>query len=283
MAEYLVKSKLLELKVSSKGAEMQSVKVCEKEMLWQGDQKFWRGKAPFLFPVCGALKNKTYTYGDKAFLMPFHGFARDNEFELVHIDESKLILRLTSNDYTKEIYPFDFELDVKYEVKDCSVSIAYEIKNKGNEMYFSFGSHESFNTPGDFNDYSLVFEKEEDFLSSIVIEGGLLSGELEKIAPSGKVLNLNYDLFKHSTLVFAGLNSREVTLKRKGDKVAHFKFDTPNLLIWTLTGAPYVCIEPWQSLPDYDYTNGKIEQKPGVIKLEKDSNFINEHTITYFN
>ena len=40
--------------------------------------------------------------------------------------------------------------------------------------------------------------------------------------------------------------------------------------------------EPWHNLPDYEDTDGKIENKPGIIKLESKNTYTNEHKITYF-
>ena len=53
---------ILQVEIATMGAELQSVKLNGKERLWQGDPKFWTGRAPILFPVCGSLKNKEYTF-----------------------------------------------------------------------------------------------------------------------------------------------------------------------------------------------------------------------------
>ena len=283
MKNYEVKNQNISLTVSSRGAEIQSVKVRGKEMIWQGAENMWRGKSPILFPVAGALKDKTYTLNGVEYPMTFHGFARDNEFELVNHTENEIALKLASNDNLKVMFPFDFEFVVRYQIEDMQVKVAFEVLNKGNnDMYFSFGSHESYNLYGNFNDFSLNFEKEENFLSNVVVEGALISHEQDDFGPSGKQLKLDYDLFVHNTVVFAGVNSRKVTLMHKDKKVAQVDFDAPNLLLWSQTDGPFICIEPWHNLPDFVDTNGKIENKPGIIKLEVGKKYINIHTVTYY-
>lgn len=278
-----VKSDDITLQVSSLGAQMESVKFDGKEMLWQGDEKYWKGKAPVLFPISGGMKDRAYTYKDIPYSMPFHGLARQSEFEVVEVSENSVSLKLSANEYTKEYYPFDFDFIVTYIVDGATVKVIYKVINKGEEsMYFSFGSHESFNTFGGFCNHSLVFEKEERFLSSVVSPTSSLLDHTYDDFGKGKTLNLSYDLLIHNTFILAGLNSRAVTLMNKDKKVATMQFDAPNLLVWSMPEAPYVCIEPWHNLPDYEDTDGKIENKPGIIKLESKNTYINEHKITYF-
>ena len=51
---YEIKADRLSIKVSSKGAELQSMKRQDgTELLWQGDAKYWDGQSPLLFPFPG--------------------------------------------------------------------------------------------------------------------------------------------------------------------------------------------------------------------------------------
>ena len=34
-----------------------------------------------------------------------------------------------------------------------------------------------------------------------------------------------------------------------------------------------MCIEPWYGISDFENASGKLEEKTGILKLEKDSEF----------
>ena len=73
------------VKISEMGAELTSVKRRDSgmEYMWTADPNFWGRHAPNLFPIVGRLKGDRYKYRDKTYFMTQHGFARDNEFDLV--------------------------------------------------------------------------------------------------------------------------------------------------------------------------------------------------------
>ncbi len=79
---YIIKSSELTVEISDTGAELQSVKMGAYEYIWQGDEKFWKGRAPLLFPIVGSLKNQEYLIDGKKYKMPNHGIARINTFKV---------------------------------------------------------------------------------------------------------------------------------------------------------------------------------------------------------
>ena len=67
---YTIENGILNVTVSSKGGEMQSIKTKDgTEYLWQGSQETWSDKAPNIFPYVGRLTNKTYTFQGKEYHM----------------------------------------------------------------------------------------------------------------------------------------------------------------------------------------------------------------------
>lgn len=54
---YKIENQYLKIVVSSKGAELQSLfdKEMNKEVLWYGDEKFWKRHSPLLFPNVGFI------------------------------------------------------------------------------------------------------------------------------------------------------------------------------------------------------------------------------------
>lgn len=279
-----IKNDYLQVSVSTLGAELQSVILNGKELIWQGDKNFWRGKAPILFPIAGALKDKQYYLNGVLYDMPFHGFARNNYFSVEQSDESSVTFKLSSTEETKKYYPFEFDFYVTYTIENNSLQTVYKVVNKcEKEMFFGIGSHESYNFYGTLSECELHFEKEEKFLSNIVTDGALILSECDDFGPPSSILKISKDLFIHDTAVFANVNSRMVTLKKNGKKIASVEFDAPNLLLWSKAGAPFICIEPWLNLPSFASADKDIKNKPGLIWLKGGQVYENRHSITYFN
>lgn len=273
---------ILQVEITSMGAELQSVKLNGKERLWQGDPKFWTGRAPILFPVCGSLKNKEYTFNGKKYGINQHGFARRKMFEVVNVTETSAAFALKSDEETKAVYPFDFTLTACYEVVGEKLRVTYKIHNDGKgEMWAFIGSHEAYAIEKPLDSYDIVFDKDEKFLSRVVVEGGLVSADCDDFG-SGKVLQVNDELFKRSTAVFVGINSRKITLRECGKPFVSVEFDASNLLIWQMPGANYICLEPWTNYPDETTAAGNILHKPCVTLIGGGKTYENTHEIEFF-
>lgn len=59
-----------------------------------------------------------------------HGFARNREFSH-KVSENTLEMKLISDDQTRELFPYDFELVLRAEILEKSVQISLIIKNTG--------------------------------------------------------------------------------------------------------------------------------------------------------
>ena len=138
--------------INTKGGELASLilKETEVEYIWQADPEFWGRHAPVLFPIVGKLIDNTYTYEGKSYTMGQHGFARDKEFFLIEQTESLIKVGLKSDDSTREVYPFDFELILSFELNEDNLICGYNVKNTSEDvMYFGIGGHPAFNIPLD--------------------------------------------------------------------------------------------------------------------------------------
>ena len=270
---YAIESDSLAVMVSSLGAQLQSL--CSKpggtQHLWQGTSPFWPGRAPILFPVVGQLKNNFYTYNGVAYTMPRHGFASLMEFDCINQAANQLIFELNSSAQTRQSYPFDFSLQAIYSIAGATLNVEYAVKNIGNhDMFFSIGGHEAYSCPGCFDDYYLEFGPgESDFISTTVKPGGLLMASGVAASIANNRLDLNYDIFdKHDTIIFENIKSKKVALRsKKSPSCIVIAFDAPHLGIWAQRGAPFVCIEPWHGLPDFENANGDIKNKEGILRL----------------
>lgn len=259
-------NKLLTAKINSKGAELFSLQNnSHREYLWNGNPDFWEKHSPVLFPIVGTLKNNSYCYDGTTYHLTRHGFARDFEFEILHQNANEVVFSLQSNTQTKHVYPFDFELQIRYTLKENEVTIGYKICNNDNVvMPFSIGGHPAFALPLDFENYTLVFEKEER-LMCFPLENDLLSATSFEIPTNEKRLPLTYSLFEKDALIFKQLNSNCITIEENGIPIVHFKFkDFPNFGIWTKDKAPFICLEPWLGYSDTLNTKGNIIEKEGI-------------------
>ncbi len=268
-------NKLLTAKISSKGAELFSLQNnSNREYIWNGNPNFWGKHSPVLFPIVGTLKNNRYCFEGVTYQLARHGFARDFEFEIVHQSSSEVVFSLQSNTQTKQVYPFDFELQISYSLKENELEIGYKIFNNDNViMPFSIGGHPAFALPLDFENYTLVFEKEE-ILMSFPLENDLLSATSFEIPTNEKRLPLTYSLFEKDALIFKQLNSKSIAIEENGIPIVYFKFkDFPNFGIWTKDKAPFICLEPWLGYSDTINTKGNIIEKEGIQLLHTKETF----------
>lgn len=267
--------------LSAKGAELQGLysKETNIEYLWNADSKYWGKHSPVLFPIVGSLKNNSFNYKGKNYELPRHGFARDYVFDIEQNTETEAVFTLTQNAETLKVYPFYFELKLKYTLIDRKLNLTYEVINTGTEeLLFSIGAHPAFavpNTPNTtYEDYYLAFNT-DDRLTSWKLEDGLVSDETENIELSGHKLNLKHELFYNDALVFKTLQSNCISLlNNKNDFGLHFHFeDFPFFGIWAAIDAPFVCLEPWCGVADGINHDQNLERKEGIIKLEAGQNW----------
>lgn len=269
---YSIENANLRVEVSSLGAELQSIKnSVGKEYLWQGDKKYWSKKAPLLFPIAGKLKNDQYMYKGKSYKMPMHGFASDKEFHIVRTSPTELRCTLVADEDTIACYPFDFRLQVNYKLDGRKILITYIVENKGDSaMLFTIGAHEGYACSDGIENYSLVFN-EKMTLYTYTIDQLLRQHHKIKILEDSNVLELKEGYFTKHALVFEDMCAKSVKLvhKKTGEVLEVSYHDYKHLLIWTKSGAPFICIEPWCSLTDFSDSNGVLEMKKDVQKIEK--------------
>ena len=151
---------MLEISAKPEGAELTSIKKDGIEKLHDG-KEFWNRQSPILFPIVGKLKDNKAIIDDKVCEMGQHGFARDMKFEIVKDGTSTKEYALISNEETLKKYPYQFKLIVKYQVKDNTLTVSYEVENKDNKnIFFGIGAHPAFKCDYSTEKYYLEFEKE---------------------------------------------------------------------------------------------------------------------------
>lgn len=266
---------VISAQINTLGAELCSLKNANnRESIWEGNPTYWGKHSPVLFPIVGTLKNNSYNHNNKEYQLTRHGFARDMEFELVGKTSSSASFSIHSNSATLANYPFQFELQIQYIIVHSTLEITYTVINKDTTAIpFSIGAHPAFALPGNFENYSLEFEKEEP-LEYTLLDNDLVSTQTETIATISNSIPLTYKLFERDALIFKKLQSNSLTILDKEKPLLKVNFeDFPNLGIWTKVGAPFICIEPWFGYSDTIESNGNLFEKEGVIVLEANDTF----------
>lgn len=289
MTHKLVSSDL-SIEVNEIGMELCSIKsnLSQTEYIWQADPTIWKGSAPVLFPIIGALKNGYTLINGKEYSMPKHGLVRNStKPKLIEKSESSLKFRLTWDHESLQNYPFKFELDMVFRLEGKTLTIEHIVTNLGNEiMPYSIGAHPAFNCPlvggEEYEDYSLEFEQKETDFTWMVEPNGLIGLDQKLVLDNTKTLPLNKHLFDDDALIFKGLKSREVKLchKSKG-AILSVKFDDFDYLgIWAKPGAPFVCIEPWLGIGDSSDSNQNFTEKEGLLFVEPNQGETKSYSIT---
>ena len=271
----------VEIAVADRGAELRSYKVDGEEFMWDRKPEFWAATSPVLFPFVGTIKNGDYSYNGKEYkISTRHGFARTEDFELVEKTENSLKFRFSSNKETLEKYPFEFELFITYTIVENSLEIGYNVVNKNNsDMYFSLGTHPAFaldvNDDIKLSNYYLEFEKNETSQKYKLNEKGLVLDEKADCLNNENKLQITETVFNDDAIIFKNLKSEKVTIKNsKNSKELTVEYKGfPYVAFWSKSKAPFVCIEPWFGISDFENTNGKLKDKNGIQKLGENKKF----------
>lgn len=261
--------------INTLGAELISLVKNNKNYIWNIDETYWNKTSPVLFPIVGRLKKDSYVFNGKSYHLPRHGFARNMEFSFDKRSDSQVIFELNETEETKTVYPFDFKLLMAYTLMDNELVIEYFVRNQSEEVLpFSIGAHPAFAIEGNFENYSLQFNKEDVFETNH-LENESFNGTTTLVETENNTIALNYALFEKDALVFKHLKSNEVVLKHKNKNILKVNFDHfPYLGIWTKQNAPFLCIEPWCGLADATNHNGNLEDKEGVNHLPAGEDFL---------
>lgn len=290
--EHTIANDFLRVTVAERGAELRSLRSADGvEYLWQGDPAYWPDRAPTLFPFIGRLTdNRCRCYGVE-YPMGIHGFAAGSDFTLVEKRDSRLTLALTPRGDTLRQYPFDFRLEISFRLEENRLEIGYRVENHSERtMPFAIGGHPGFRVPleagEEFTDYTLEFSQvcqpdRVGFTPAVYLSGQDEAYPLEE----GRKIRLRHDLFDEDAVILKNMD-RQITLR--GGKSGHGVTVTyprmPYLGIWHMpkTDAPYVCVEPWTSLPARQDVIEEFTCKSDMIPLEAGGIYHNTWTISLF-
>jgi len=204
---------------------------------FQDPDKSVRGGIPILFPICGDLPEDRYAHEGQTYFLKRHGFARDLSWEVSDQEaenDAALTLVLKSNEETRAVYPFDFELTFTYRLKGNTLTLDQNYRNYSNQpMPFSTGLHPYF----------------------WVADKGQIQLDIPASQYKDNVTQGTYDYQGKFDLnrdeIDAQLRplSRQVTalsLPERGFAIKlSFSPEYTTAVFWTVKGKEYACLEPW--------------------------------------
>ncbi len=245
--------------ITSLGIDNKEILYLEEESL-KNDESI-RGGIPILFPICGRLTEAKYEWEGNVYQMNIHGFVRMLNWEVIDLTLSKkfeMKLRTVSDGNTRKMYPYDFELIFTYILDGNKLTIKQEYINKSEEVmpiytgfhpYFKVGDKENLQYQLDCTKYL-----NDSDMSISEYNGRLdMSGE-----PGSKIL---LDMNSTNLSFFDPNLGREIKIEY-GE---NFKY----IVVWTLQGKDFLCVEPWMALPDAFNTKEDLEYiEPGKTLKE---------------
>ena len=208
---------MLEIQTKKEGAELTSIKFNGVERLHEVNS-FWKQQSPILFPIVGKLRYDVALINGKEYPIPKHGFACQMNFEEI----DKHSYKLSSNEDTLKIYPYQFELYVNYKTEKNILTFNYKVINKSNEkMLFGIGGHPGFLCNYTNEKCTVEFEEEENEAKIIPVDIKvcLLSDKMvdgNEVLINKKILQLNKNSFQNDAIIFTDMKSKSLILKDDG-------------------------------------------------------------------
>ena len=266
---------IISVEIEKHGAELKSAIKDNVEYMWCTDEKYWARTSPILFPFVGSLKDKVYKLDGKVYPMSQHGFARDNEFELVDYDETSATYIFEENEETLTKYPFNFALTIKYTLINSKIKIEWIVENKNDRiMSFSIGAHPAFNLREGDNYFK--FDNDKDLFFNLVDQSGLYDKNRVYTLKNNGYVKITDNMFDNDALIIENNQAKEVTICDK-NKTPYIKvnFDTELFGLWSPAKkkAPFVCIEPWYGRCDRNDFDGQLSERDYIINLNAHEEF----------
>lgn len=273
---YEIKSSEIVATISDAGAELMSVKGKDgHEYIWNGDDRYWKDRAPLLFPTCGRLLENKYVYGGKEYAMKSHGFAKKCVFELVSKEESKITFKLSQNELTLNEYPFNFELYAEYEVSESSLDARFTVKNTDEKILpYMFGWHPGFMLDGNgkIGDFTLDFKGKTNLVWHPLQNGPFARPVgLDYEIKDEKYALCEEEIYKNDTMIFVGTGDKTRLSSPDTKYAVEFAWseNLPYFCIWKddNSDARFICLEPWSGIPADGITPENFETRK-MARLE---------------
>lgn len=272
MSNIRIGNEHLSVEVSALGAEMQSLTTRDgRDWLWNGDEAFWTGRSPILFPIVGKAPDDHVSIGGVRYPMGQHGFARRSEFALTQSGSDFCRFELASSAQSRASYPFEFLLSVEHRLVGRAVEVTAEVSNKDSKpMPYGIGFHPAFvwPLPGcEGLDHMIWLDNGASPPLARLVDGLVDPQPMPSPFVDGALL-LERDDFTGDTMIFLeGAGSG--LIYGAGDAAVQLRWENlPNLAFWSKQAdAPFLCLEPWHGTAAAVGRGDGIEARPSTVML----------------
>lgn len=286
---YKIGSGIIEAEIDDVGGQLMSIRTVKDghEYLWQGDPKYWTGRAYNLFPVIGRMYEGQYDYRGKTYDMPMHGFIRKTPLQACPEGDTQVSFLYSENENTLPLYPFPFSYRLTFSVKGNILSVRTTVRNTGKDILpFGVGGHPGFFVPMEdglsFEDYYVEFEKADEVRQCIMSDAVLDTGKKVSYPLTDGKLPLRHELFPVDALVLVGTGGRATIRSDRGERSVTMNYpDMKYMGLWHMpaTDAPYLCLEPWSMLPASVNGRDDFAERPDMVRLSAGETYENEWTL----
>ncbi len=187
-----------------------------------------RGGVPLLFPVAGKPPAGSP--------MSQHGFARTLPWEVRSAvcddDTARVECTLSSSPETLALWPFPFEARFAVSLFDRRLMLEFAFENRGSEpMPLHFGLHPYFS----------VIDKQR-----VKVQGAHGRAYDNAAGVEREVTSVDFSQGEVD-LHFTAFTGGATTLERGDGRSVKLSWTEQfgTLVVWTLPGRPFVCVEPW--------------------------------------
>ena len=230
--------------IPERGALVTRFRVGNDELLYLDDStlldrtKNVRGGIPVLFPFAGKLPGDRYEANGRAYTMGQHGFARKSAWIVVDHgadkDRSFVTCELRSTDTTLAVFPWAFSIRIVCALEGTELRITTEIQNLSEtRMPHALGFHPYFRVLDAEKDRVGVRTDAKRAFDNTTGQPALVK-KIDFTVPE-----LDLHLLDHSS---SGTIVRRGQLRSLG---LSWSDGFTCLVLWTLAGKDFVCVEPW--------------------------------------
>ena len=258
--------------IALRGAELTRWCVEGRDLIWEPDPAIWSATAPLLFPVVGWTRDATVRVDGQTYPLGLHGFVRDLAFAVVERTPSCVRLRCAATAQTRGLFPFDWTMEVAYELLGNALDVRLSVRNAGSRpMPYACGLHPGLCWPfagGAAADYAIVFERAEAAEVPVITADGLFTRDKRPVPLEGRRLALSAELMAREALCFLDVGSRSLRFAHcSGDAIDCAWDGFAHVALWSRPPGRFLCVELWTGHGDFVDADGDLFAKPSMLRL----------------
>lgn len=213
------------------------------------------GGLPFLFPACGRhmLDGKLgyYRMDGEERHMPLHGFSLRRAWKVIDSASDRIVMSLSDDKESRAMYPFRFDVTLDYVISSNALTCRHRYENRGDtDLPFYSGFHPYFLSDRlDEARWTVdgAFKRIGRYDSTLahVEEWSGVASPIDAVSAARIQSVIEYDASHSVNILCNGKPS--VTVRCGVDDGAYaMKY----LQFYRSNQDPFVCVEPWMSVPN---------------------------------